>query len=160
MADEEEEASVGEIMHTMQDGRHHFTYEITNLITGEFYLGVHSTDDIEDGYMGSSVYLSRDINKLGAENFSRSILKTFDTRKEALFNECEIITKRLVECEFCYNLMYCKYPLPPLPRHKGVKPLKVYKVKRQYTRNSGNINNLIRRALKIKRSSYVRMENT
>ena len=32
---------------------YHFVYETTNLINGKKYIGKHSTDDLNDGYLGS-----------------------------------------------------------------------------------------------------------
>lgn len=33
--------------------KYHYLYKTTNLITNEFYIGVHSTYDLKDGYLGS-----------------------------------------------------------------------------------------------------------
>ena len=32
---------------------YHYFYKIKNRINGHYYYGVHSTSDIDDGYMGS-----------------------------------------------------------------------------------------------------------
>lgn len=32
----------------------HYVYQITNLIDGKIYIGKHSTEDLEDGYMGAN----------------------------------------------------------------------------------------------------------
>lgn len=38
---------------------YHFIYKTTNLLTGKYYIGMHSTNDLNDGY-------------LGAENFKKA----------------------------------------------------------------------------------------
>ena len=37
----------------------HYVYEITNNINGKIYVGVHSTKDVNDGYMGSGKHLKQ-----------------------------------------------------------------------------------------------------
>lgn len=34
-------------------------YKVTNQINGQFYVGSHKTKDLNDGYMGSDMYLKR-----------------------------------------------------------------------------------------------------
>ena len=52
----------------------YIVYKITNQINGKFYIGVHATSDVNDGYMGSGKYLKRAQNKHGIENFTKEIL--------------------------------------------------------------------------------------
>jgi len=32
--------------------KYHFIYKTTNLLNGKYYYGMHSTDNLEDGYVG------------------------------------------------------------------------------------------------------------
>lgn len=48
---------------------YHFVYKTTNTINKKYYYGVHTTSDIDDGYMGSGVLLRRSIKKYGKESF-------------------------------------------------------------------------------------------
>jgi hypothetical protein len=50
----------------------HYIYKTTNLITKEYYIGKHSSQNIEnDNYLGSGLLLTRSIKKHGRENFKR-----------------------------------------------------------------------------------------
>ena len=84
----------------------HFLYKTTNIINNKFYYGIHSTDDINDGYIGSGKLLSIAIKKYGRKNFLREIIEFFDTREAALCRENEIITEELLLDENCYNITW------------------------------------------------------
>lgn len=85
--------------------KYNYFYKITNRVNGHFYYGIHSTNDINDGYMGSGVALKRAFKKYGIENFSKEIIKYFGTRKEAAKYEEENVTMALINEEDCYNIV-------------------------------------------------------
>lgn len=58
-------------------------YITTNLINGKQYVGSHSTDNINDGYLGSGKIIRKAISKYHFRNFSREILKECNTIGEA-----------------------------------------------------------------------------
>ena len=64
-----------------------YIYKITNEINGKIYIGKHSTDNLNDGYMGSGVVLKQAIKKYGVENFTKDILEFCD--KEVELNDLE-----------------------------------------------------------------------
>ena len=67
----------------------HFVYITTNLIDGKQYVGDHSTNDLNDGYLGSGrPYLQRALRQYGKQNFKKEILEVFPSKKEA-FNAQE-----------------------------------------------------------------------
>ena len=85
--------------------KYHYFYKITNRINHHFYFGVHNTDNINDGYMGSGKRLHVAYKKYGIENFEKTILKYFDTAKEAFEYEAEHVNESLVKDPNCYNII-------------------------------------------------------
>lgn len=84
---------------------YHYFYKITNNINNHFYYGVHSTNNLNDGYMGSGKRLHYAYKKYGIENFTKEILKFFNTKDEAFLYESEVVTEELVIDDNCYNLI-------------------------------------------------------
>lgn len=85
--------------------KYNYFYKITNNINNHYYYGIHSTDNLDDGYMGSGKRLHVAYKKYGIENFTKEILKFFDNRNEALCYESEMVTEGLVNSNECYNIM-------------------------------------------------------
>lgn len=56
-------------------------YKTTNLLNGMFYIGKHQTEDPNDSYLGSGVYLKRAIAKYGKCNFKKEVLYVFDSEE-------------------------------------------------------------------------------
>lgn len=54
--------------------KHHFLYQTECLPTGRIYVGRHSTQDLEDGYLGSGVLITRSIHKYGKSAHRRTII--------------------------------------------------------------------------------------
>lgn len=86
------------------DGRYHYLYKTHNLINGKFYIGVHSTRSIDDGYIGSGKRLQLAIQKYGVSNFRREIVAFFNTPEEMYQEESRVVTKQLLQSENAYNL--------------------------------------------------------
>lgn len=82
----------------------HFIYRTTCLITNRFYLGMHSTDDLNDGYLGSGRRIVRSISKHGVDNHIREILDILPDRKSLREREKQIITDELLNDPLCMNL--------------------------------------------------------
>ena len=87
------------------DGRYHYFYKIVNNINDNFYYGIHSTDDLDDNYKGSGTRLRVAYKKYGLSNFTKHILRFFDTRNELLKYEREIVTPSLCNENTCYNIV-------------------------------------------------------
>lgn len=84
--------------------RYHYIYKTTCIITNRFYIGMHSTENLNDGYIGSGTRLWRSINKHGKENHVCEILEYLDSRKELAKREKEIITEEMLGNSQCMNL--------------------------------------------------------
>ena len=84
--------------------RYHYFYKITNNINSHYYYGVHNTDDLDDGYMGSGRRLHLAYEKYGIENFEKEILRFFNTSEEAFNYEAEVVTEELTKDSRCYNI--------------------------------------------------------
>jgi hypothetical protein len=88
-----------------EDCEFHLAYKTTRF-DGKFYIGIHSTDIIEDGYLGSGVKLWKSINYHGREKHNRIVLEVFKTRKDAVAYEKEIVTWDLIRNDpLCLNLI-------------------------------------------------------
>lgn len=68
------------------------------------YVGCHTTKKLDDGYMGSGRYICEAIKKDGLENFEKEILFVFDTKKEMLDKEEEIVDNIFRNREDTYNV--------------------------------------------------------
>jgi hypothetical protein len=84
--------------------KYHFIYKTINLLTGRYYIGMHSTDDLEDGYLGSGKRLRYSIRKYGKQNHQREILEFVDTREKLKARENEIVSLDEIAKEGCMNL--------------------------------------------------------
>ncbi len=84
--------------------KYHFLYKTTNLINGKYYLGMHSTFNIKDGYLGSGKILRYSIRKYGRENFNSEIIEFYDSREELANAEMELITESTLNDILCINL--------------------------------------------------------
>lgn len=83
----------------------HYIYKTTCNVTGRWYVGMHSTNNLEDGYMGSGLRLRRSIRKYGIENHTKEILEFSPSREEMVLREIEIVTKELIAEPMCMNLV-------------------------------------------------------
>jgi len=95
----------------------HYLYKITNIETGQYYVGVRSNKNPEtDKYMGSSSIWTKEWIKDNKKVLNKEIINdSFNSRDEANIAEVEL----LKQCEFealCINCLFKK-----IPSHLGVK---------------------------------------
>ena len=84
--------------------KYHYIYKTTCIVTGRFYIGMHSTDNIDDGYVGSGKRLWNSINYHGKENHVCEILEYCKDRQELKKREEEIVNPELLNEDLCMNL--------------------------------------------------------
>lgn len=85
--------------------KYHYIYKTTNNVNGKYYYGMHSTDDLNDGYIGSGTRLWHSINYHGKENHSIEILEYLDDRESLRNREKELITEEMLKDPMCMNLV-------------------------------------------------------
>ena len=86
--------------------KYHFIYKTICQVNGKFYYGMHSTDNLEDGYVGSGTRLWHSIRKHGRENFRLEILEYLPNRESLKKREAELITEEMLRDPMCMNLKY------------------------------------------------------
>jgi hypothetical protein len=83
--------------------KHHIVYKTVCIETGAFYIGMHSTDNLNDGYLGSGMRLRKSIRKYGKDRHVSQVLFEFSSRQEASDKEKELITVELRKDPACMN---------------------------------------------------------
>ena len=83
----------------------HYLYKTTCLITDRYYIGMHSTNNLEDGYMGSGKRLSYSLRKHGIDNHKKEILEFFESRELLIEAEKKAITPDMITDNNCMNIM-------------------------------------------------------
>jgi hypothetical protein len=87
-----------------QRRKYHYIYKITCIVTKRFYIGLHSTDDLNDGYFGSGKRLWFSIKSHGKENHYKEILEFLPDRESLKKREKELVNSDLISEELCLNL--------------------------------------------------------
>ena len=80
-----------------------YIYLITNTLNNKIYVGKHSTNNLDDGYMGSGKIIKRAITKYGIENFNKEYLAFCDTEEKLNWLE-KFYIKKYNAREVGYNL--------------------------------------------------------
>jgi hypothetical protein len=88
-----------------KEKKYHYIYKTTNVKNDKFYIGMHSTDNLNDGYMGSGKRLWHSINYHGKDNHVCEILEYCKDRKELKILEKEIVNDDLLNEDLCMNLV-------------------------------------------------------
>lgn len=82
---------------------YNYIYLITNKINGKIYIGKHSTNNLNDNYMGSGVLLRIAKQKYGIKNFTKEYLAFCDTEETLNYLE-KFYIKKYKAKEVGYNI--------------------------------------------------------
>lgn len=88
-----------------ENRKFHYIYKITRF-DGLYYIGLHSTDNLEDGYFGSGTRLAKSLAYHGKEKHSKEILEFLPSRKAVKDREAELVSESTLKDPLCMNL--CK----------------------------------------------------
>jgi hypothetical protein len=86
--------------------KYYIIYKITNLINNKYYIGRHSTDNLDDEYLGSGKAILNAIKKYGKENFKKEIIATAADAQALWELEAKIIDDKIVNDPLSYNMTY------------------------------------------------------
>ena len=82
---------------------YYILYQTTNTVNAEIDVGVHSTDNLDDGYLGSGAILKKAIKKYGKKSFIREILAEFTNAEEMNLAERVMVNIQFVTRRDTYN---------------------------------------------------------
>lgn len=123
---------------------HHIVYKTTNMVNGKIYIGVHSCNSLEDGYIGNGVYSQRDadkntsscpfhlaVKKYGYGNFKREILYEFGSSELCFWWESYLVDEDFINRGDNYNAI--------TGGHKSTRRLSKDSVKKLSGKTSWNV---------------------
>ena len=84
--------------------QYHLIYKIKCIVNEKYYIGMHSTSNLEDGYMGSGKRIKNSIKKYGLENHTKEVLEFLPDRSSLKDREKEIVNQELLNDSLCMNL--------------------------------------------------------
>ena len=84
--------------------KYHYIYKTTCKVTGKYYIGMHSTDNLDDGYIGSGKILGYSIRKHGKENHICEIIEHYFSREWLREREAELVCAEKLTDPMCMNL--------------------------------------------------------
>ena len=87
-----------------KEKKYHFIYKTIDTRNENFYIGMHSTDNLDDGYIGSGDRLKKLVYKHGKSIFRMEILEFLPDRESLKKREEEIINSELLKEDKCMNL--------------------------------------------------------
>lgn len=88
----------------MERYKYHIVYKTTNTVNNKIYVGIHSTNKLEDRYLGSGWLLKAALTKYGRQHFKRIILLVLPTRDLARELEHLLVDSSFISRPDTYNL--------------------------------------------------------
>lgn len=87
-----------------KEKKYNYIYKITCLKNNRYYIGMHSTDNIEDGYMGGGKRIKNSVKRHGKDAHIKEILEFFENRDLLVKKEIELVNENLLKDSMCMNL--------------------------------------------------------
>jgi hypothetical protein len=87
-----------------KERKYHYIYRITCLKNNRYYIGMHSTDNLDDGYMGGGKRIKNSVKKHGKDSHRKEILEFFENRDLLRNREIELVNEELLNDPMCMNL--------------------------------------------------------
>lgn len=88
-----------------RERKYHVIYKITNIKNQRYYVGMHSTDNINDSYFGGGDIIKNSVKKHGRESHTKEILEYLPNRKSLAERERQIVNEELLNDPKCMNIM-------------------------------------------------------
>ena len=88
-----------------KERKYHYIYKITCLKNERYYIGMHSTDNLEDGYMGGGKRIKNSVKKHGKDAHRKEITEFFENREDLKNREMQLVNEELLNDPMCMNLM-------------------------------------------------------
>jgi len=87
-----------------KERKYHYIYKITCLKNNRYYIGMHSTDNLEDGYFGGGKRIKNSVKKHGKDAHRKEILEFFENRDLLKNREIELVNEDLLNDPMCMNI--------------------------------------------------------
>jgi len=87
-----------------KERKYHYIYKITCLKNNRYYIGIHSTDNLDDGYMGGGKRIKNSVKKHGKDAHKKEILEFFENRDLLVKKEIELVNENLLKDPMCMNI--------------------------------------------------------
>lgn len=84
--------------------KYHFIYKVVRDFDQKYYLGMHSTDNLDDGYLGSGTLLWHSIKKHGRECHHLYIVEFLPDRRSLSAREKQVVNEEVVNDPMSFNL--------------------------------------------------------
>ncbi len=140
-----------------KEKKYNYIYKITCLKNERYYIGMHSTENLDDGYLGGGKRIKNSIKRYGKENHSKEILEFAESRKQLAERERQIVNEELLEDPKCLNLCtggtYYDRGWKPEDREKAGKKIKELSKDPEWLKN---FSNAISNGLKGKKLDWFR----
>ena len=84
--------------------KYYIVYKTTHVPTKQYYIGMHCTNNLDDGYYGSGEKLKSLISEKGTEDLKRQILAHATNKRQLMALEGFYIDRQNVTDELCLNI--------------------------------------------------------